>query len=139
VVRLEFEDLVEGASFGPFPYRLTEDLCDRLRGPVGEVRRGSKAPPAAIYVLLLHAYADAFEGIPAGGVLVSEGVECVESIESDAEVDVTVTIEELRRGPRRPRVMVSFRITSPGDLLCALGHMEISWANPSELAVEAGI
>ena len=139
MVRLEFEDLVEGASFGPFAYQLTEDLCDRLRGPVGEVRHGSKAPPAAICVLLLHAYADAFEGVPAGGVLVSEGVECIDSIESDAEVDVTVTIEELRRGPRRPRVVVSFRIAAPDDDVRAVGHMEISWANTSELAVGAGL
>ena len=63
----------------------------------------------------------------------------MESIESDAEVDVTVTIEELRRGPRRPRVVVRFRIAAPGDVVRALGHMEISWANTSELAVGAGV
>ena len=139
MIRLEFEDLVEGASFGPFAYRLTEDLCDRLRGPVGEVRHGSNAPPAVICVLLLQAYADAFEGVPAGGVLVSEGVQCLGSIASDAEVDVTVTIEELRRGPRRPRVVIGFRIAAPGDVLCAVGHMEISWASSSELALGAEV
>ncbi len=90
-------------------------------------------------VLLLQAYADAFGGILAGTVLVSEGVHCVQSIDSDAEVDVTVTIQELRHGPRKPCVVIGFWIVTARGDVGAVGHMEMSWANTSERAVGEGV
>jgi hypothetical protein len=138
LVRIPFEELVEGASYGPFHYSLTPRLCNHLRGPVGERRPGRLAPPAVFPVLILQAHADAFDGIPVGGLLTTEELEVLALVPVDGEVDARVSIERIRVGKGRPRVTFAYELSAPDGRPYATGTMEIAWASAEELEGVSG-
>lgn len=133
LAKVAFEELREGARYGPFRYLVTREQSDNLRGPVGATRPGDSAPPGVYPMLFLRGFADALGGIPPGGLLAREELEIEAVLPAEAEVLVEVWIGEkfVKRG--RPRAVFEFAVTVPGDKRrAATGRMVIVWAPVEE-------
>jgi hypothetical protein len=133
LVKVGFDELEVGRRYGPFPYRITREQSDGLRGPVGEVHRGETVPPGVFPILFLRGFADALGGIPPGGLLAREELEIDALLPAEAEVLVEVWIGEkfVKRG--RPRAVFEFSVTpSGGGRRVASGRMVIVWAPVEE-------
>jgi len=129
-----FEELEEGREYGPFPYEVSAELCDALRGAPGdEPRPGAGAPPGLYTILFLKAFSEAMGGIPPGGVALKFEIDFHAEAPSPANLQAQVTIgrKEEKRG--RQRAAIEIAVSSPGSSEPLVsGSMTIAWASVAE-------
>ena len=97
---LRYEDLCVGDRFGPFEEPVRSGVSDRLRGPVGDHRSGSLAPPIALILVTLRALRCALAGIPPGGVLLRQRLNVHEALPAQCDLIDGVRVSAQKRRER---------------------------------------
>lgn len=94
---LTYEQMSVGQRWGPFTERLSQGLCDSLRGEIGTAATGVTAPPGVIPLVSLWTMRRAFGGIIPGGVLARQRFATWIPLTPQDPIEVDVEVVDQRR------------------------------------------